>query len=47
MGASASVDQVQVIYSDVERAVPRTPRGSRDGLKDVISHAEQDVNAFC
>ena len=53
MGASASVDQVQVIYSDVERAVPRTPRGSRDvehcdraGLKDVISHAQQDVKAY-
>ena len=30
MGASASIDQVQVIYSNVERAVPRTPRGSRD-----------------
>ncbi|KAH8087564.1 hypothetical protein JL720_6874 [Aureococcus anophagefferens] len=53
MGASASVDQLQVIYSDVERAVPRTPRGSRDvehcdrdGLTDVISRAEQDVKAF-
>ena len=50
MGASASVDQAQAIYSNVERAVPRTPRGSRDvehcdraGLKDVISHAQQDV----
>ena len=30
MGASASVDQAQAIYSNVERAVPRTPRGSRD-----------------
>ncbi|KAK7240524.1 hypothetical protein SO694_00111045 [Aureococcus anophagefferens] len=53
MGASASVDQLQVIYIDVERAVPRTPRGSRDvehcdrdGLTDVISRAEQDVKAF-
>ena len=53
MGASASIDQVQVIYSNVERAVPRTPAGDRDvkncdraGLKDVISHAQQDVKAF-
>ncbi|KAH8087639.1 phage minor structural protein [Aureococcus anophagefferens] len=53
MGASASVDQVQIICSNVERAVPRTPRGSRDvkhcdrdGLTDVISRAEQDVKAF-
>ena len=53
MGASASVDQMQVICSDVERAVPRTPRGSRDvkhcdrdGLTDVISRAEQDIKAF-
>ena len=53
MGASASVDQVQIICSNVERAVPRTPGGSRDvehcdrdGLTDVISRAEQDIKAF-
>ncbi|KAH8059625.1 hypothetical protein JL722_5254 [Aureococcus anophagefferens] len=47
------VDQVQIICSNVERAVPRTPRGSRDvehcdrdGLTGVISRAEQDVKAF-
>lgn len=46
MGAAASVDTVQAYYSEVERVVPRTPRGSRDlkrcdrdGLKEVICRA--------
>ncbi|KAH8065628.1 hypothetical protein JL722_1 [Aureococcus anophagefferens] len=53
MGASASVSDVQAMYSTVERAVPRTAAGDRDvkncdrdGLKDAISHAQRDVKAL-
>jgi hypothetical protein len=53
MGASASVDQVQIICSNVERAVPRTPAGDRDvkncdrtKLQEEISRAEGEVKAF-
>lgn len=53
MGASASIDQVQIICSNVERAVPRTPAGDRDvkncdrtKLQEEISRAEGNVKAF-
>ena len=53
MGASASIDQVQIICSNVERAVPRTPAGDRDvkncdrtKLQEEISRAEGEVKAF-
>ena len=53
MGASASIDQVQIICSNVEQAVPRTPAGDRDikncdrtKLREEISRAGQDVKAF-
>ncbi|KAH8053567.1 hypothetical protein JL722_9411 [Aureococcus anophagefferens] len=53
MGASASIDQVQIICSNVERAVPRTPAGDSDvkncdrtKLQEEISRAEGNVKAF-